>query len=85
LAIGVYSPQFEPVCRAILPVHQVTLALPLTLNGLIEYQLRLAVLCVEITLQPVTGDGDRPGFSVYFKSHRPGKLAGADGAGAKHE
>src|SRR5690554_742426 len=81
LAIGVDGPELEPVCQAILPVHQVTV----TVTGLIEHQFCRAVLCVEITLQPVTGDGDRPGFSVYFKPHRSGKLAGADGTGAKHE
>src|SRR5690606_3764778 len=85
LAIGVDGPELEPVCQAILPVHQVTLNLTLTLASLTEHQLCLAVLFVEITLQPVTGDVDRPGFSFYIKSHRPGKLAGTGGAGAEHK
>src|SRR5690606_19113748 len=66
-AIGVDGPELEPVCQAILPVHQVTLNLTLTLASLTEHQLCLAVLFVEITLQPVTGDVDRPGFSFYIK------------------
>src|SRR5690606_29006371 len=85
LAIGVDGPELEPVCQAILPVRQVTLNLTLTLASLTEHQLRLAVLFVEISLQPDTADGDRLAFSFYIKSRRPGKLAGPGAARAQHK